>query len=466
MQIRKRDMRISDFDISRVISAIEKAMQETVDGVDKKLSKRISDAITKEIESNPDVVDVESIQDLVEEKLMASNRKDVARKYILYRELRNQNRVNRESFTLLDDEFVSKYKKIKPPMNPLGEFVFYRTYSRWIPEEKRREYWWETCRRAVEFNCKIIPNTTKEEAQKLYDNLFNLRQFLAGRTLFTGNTKSSFENNASQFNCSFAVIDNFNIYKDICYLLMLGVGVGFSVEHKYVSQLPKVRGNVNLMHKPYFSLSKHKRKEVTDFEVSGDVVQINVGDSKNGWSSAIDLFLKVFYSSDFKTINTIIMNYDSVRPFGEILKTFGGKASGHDALLKIIDKTYNILTKNNTKGKRITSLEAMDIANIIAEGIVVGGVRRSAQLGLFDRNDTEVMGAKSNLYTQDEDGIWSANQDIIHRMMSNNSVAYYEKPSLDELKERFETIKHSAEGNFFNMANAIKRNLHAKGTNP
>ena len=466
MKIEKRDGRVVDFDNERVTNAIEKAMLETVDGVDKKLSRRITDAIRKEIESNDLVNTVEDIQDLVEKKLMASDRKDIAKKYILYRELRNQNRGKRDSYTLLDNEFISKYKKIKPPMQPLGEFVYYRTYSRWLPEERRREYWWETCRRAVEFNCKLLPNTTKEEAQQLFDNLFNLRQFLSGRTLWTGYTKSSFENKASQFNCSFAVIDSFDIYKDICYLLMLGVGVGFSVERKYVSQLPKLRANVNIMHKPYTSLPKYKRKEVTDFQVAGDVLEINVGDSKNGWSSAIDLFLKVFYLHDFKTINTIIMNYDSVRPFGETLKTFGGKASGHDALLKIIDKTYKIITKNNIRGKQLTSIDAMDIANIIAEGIVVGGVRRSAQMCLFDHNDNEMMNAKSSLYTQDENGIWSANQEIIHRMMSNNSIAYYHKPDLDELRERFEVIKHSAEGNFFNMENALKRNVYAKGSNP
>ena len=92
MQIQKRDGRVVEFDSDRIINAINKAMTETTDGIDDKLSKRISEAIKKEIIENDEIVTVEQIQDLVESKLMASNRKDVAKKYILYRDNRNQNR--------------------------------------------------------------------------------------------------------------------------------------------------------------------------------------------------------------------------------------------------------------------------------------------------------------------------------------------------------------------------------------
>ena len=38
-------------------------------------------------------------------------------------------------------------------MEQLGAFVYSRTYSRFIPRYGRREFWWETVRRAVEYNC-------------------------------------------------------------------------------------------------------------------------------------------------------------------------------------------------------------------------------------------------------------------------------------------------------------------------
>ncbi len=67
---------------------------------------------------------------------------------------------------ILSDEFISRYKHRPNPMKQLGNFVYYRTYSRWLPDEKRREYWWETVRRAVEYNCSLVP-TTKAEAEKI-----------------------------------------------------------------------------------------------------------------------------------------------------------------------------------------------------------------------------------------------------------------------------------------------------------
>ena len=77
-------------------------------------------------------------------------------------------------------------------MTELGNFVYYRTYSRWIPEKKRREYWWETCARAVDFNCNLHPSTTRKEAEMLFDNMFNLKQFLSGRTLWSGGSETSY----------------------------------------------------------------------------------------------------------------------------------------------------------------------------------------------------------------------------------------------------------------------------------
>ena len=356
---------------------------------------------------------------------------------------------------------------MESPMSELGNFVYYRTYSRYLPDKKRREYWWETVARSVDYNCSLQESTTREEAEELFDNMFHLRQFLAGRTLWSGGTKTAYLHPISQYNCSGIALDNFDAYKDICYLLMLGVGVGFTAEKKHIQKLPKVRGNIKVIHEDYTPFSNRKmRKESTEFNIAGDVMEIVVGDSKLGWANAIDLLIKVFYSIDFNYVNFVMINYNSVRPNGEPLRTFGGTASGHEALKTVLEKTTKILLKDNNGYKKLRPIEAMDIANIIAEGIVVGGVRRSAQMAFIDFDDDEMLNAKRDLYTQDATGKWIANQDILHRMMSNNSVAYYKKPSLEELKKRFETIRYSAEGNFFNMEAAAKRKHNVKVSNP
>lgn len=187
IRILKRTGNFVDFDGGKITNAIIKAMKETKDGVDEELAEEISLKIEKELSDKNFPIPVEMVQDLVENHLMDSVRKDVAKKYILYRYERDKSRDSRKrrDTKLLSEEFISKYKHIGSSMNQLGSFVYYRTYSRWLPEERRREYWWETVRRAVEYNCSLVP-TKREEAEELYDNIFHLRQFLSGRTFWVG----------------------------------------------------------------------------------------------------------------------------------------------------------------------------------------------------------------------------------------------------------------------------------------
>lgn len=93
MQVIKRDGRIIQFDKNRIANAINKSMFETELGVDNKLSHRIANEIEKEV-IKINTIHIEQIQDLVEEKLMKSNRKDVAKRYIIYRQERNKLRAN------------------------------------------------------------------------------------------------------------------------------------------------------------------------------------------------------------------------------------------------------------------------------------------------------------------------------------------------------------------------------------
>ena len=82
----------------------------------------------------------------------------------------------KDAGTLLTDEFISKYKHQLSPLNQLGNFVYYRTYSRWLSEQGRREYWWETVRRAVEYNCSLVP-TRREEAENYLIMFITLDNF-------------------------------------------------------------------------------------------------------------------------------------------------------------------------------------------------------------------------------------------------------------------------------------------------
>jgi adenosylcobalamin-dependent ribonucleoside-triphosphate reductase len=465
MQIIKRNGNTVDFDKSKIVLAIEKAMGETEQGIDIELSSDIADSIEEDIKELDIILNVEAIQDMVEEYLMDSERKDVAKRYILYREERNRSRNIKSKYKFITDEFVSKYKHIKPPFTNLGHFVYLRTYSRWLSEEGRREYWWETVRRAVEYNCSLIPDVTQHEAEKLYDNIFNLRQFLSGRTLYTGGTEASKKYPMSNYNCSFTVANDFEAFKDLFYLLLIGAGVGLKVKKEDVNQLPSVRGDIKVIHKAYTPVIKRDRKEYTSLDFEDSMVEIFVGDSKEGWTQALDYFLKFFYLSEFSKVNTIIMNYDSVRQTGERLKTFGGYASGYKPFMEMIEKIYKILVKDNTYKKQLKSIDCLDIANIIGVSVVSGGVRRTSEVILFDYDDEEIYKSKSNLYKQ-VDGQWMLDEEIAHRRMSNNSIQYNKKPSREQWHKHIQEMRMSGEPAFQNLESARLRREDAEGGNP
>lgn len=470
MKVEKRNKSLVEFDSAKIKRAIEKAMAETLDGVDAVLASEIASKIERDFEKEQDIIHIEKIQDMVETLLMDSIRKDAAKRYIIYRAERDRARINRkEENTHLTEDFISTYKHSMAPMGELGSFVFYRTYSRFLNNEGRREYWYETVKRAVEYNTSIAP-TTKEEAEALYDNVFNLRQFLSGRTFWIGNTEVSKNYPLANFNCAFEVIDSFKSFKDLFYLLMLGCGVGVRVLDEDVASMPKVRTNYTIIHQDYTSKSKIERLENTSLNFfADDSCEIIVGDSKEGWIESLSFYFDLITEHNYRGIKNIFIDYSNVREKGERLRKFGGTASGHESLKNMFRKIDKVIKKRalsiSQKKVRLTSVDCMDIANIIGENVVVGGVRRTAEMVIIDQNDKEAINAKSELYTF-ENNKWQINQEIAHRQMSNNSIYFTSKPSRKELHLQLERMRYSGEPGFINHEAASERRPNMKGVNP
>lgn len=471
MKVVKRGGGVVDFEISKITRAIHKAMMETTEGIDEMLSAEIGEKIVSLAKERELPITVDEIQDLVEDLLMESPRKDVAKRYIIYRNDKDKTRMLRkkEDNRLLTDDFISKYKHMDSPMQQLGDFVYYRTYSRWLPEEKRREYWWETVRRAVEYNCAIV-KTSRSEAEELFDNIFHLRQFLSGRTFWVGGTSVAKYYPMANYNCSFQVINNFDAFKDIFYLLMIGSGVGVRILKEDVALLPKVRTDFEVVHKDYTPLPRAEREDNTSLEFFyNNTVKITIGDSKEGWVQSLDFFLKLIYTNEYRNMKTIIIDYDHVRPKGEKLRTFGGTASGHTSLKNMFHKIDRVIKKAGflaeAKSVKLRCIDCLDIANIIGENVVVGGVRRTAEIVLVDADDKECIEAKSNLYTLEE-GKWIVNDEILHRQMSNNSIYYKQKPSREMLKWQLERMRYSGEPGWVNEVAGSKRRPNFNGVNP
>src|SRR3989344_4705530 len=137
--IRKRDGRIVPFEQERITKAISKAIQAAKEG-DAKDAQKVSDRVIKELSKkySPDrILGIEDVQDVVETALILMDYAKTAKAYILYRRERAALREKRKEIPEHVKKLVDESKKYFK--NPLAEFVYYRSYSRWIEEEGRRE---------------------------------------------------------------------------------------------------------------------------------------------------------------------------------------------------------------------------------------------------------------------------------------------------------------------------------------
>lgn len=469
MNVRKRSGKVVPFDaefIRRAVTLAAAAAGEhepqRVDDVTAAVEERLAAA-------GQDIVDIERIQDAVEETLFEKQLYRTAKTYILYRVQKEKERTSGEwKEGILTREFLSPYKHAPNPMEQLGAFVYTRTYSRYLPQQGRREFWWETVRRAVEYNASLA-STPREEAEKLYDNIYNLRQFLSGRTLWVGGTPVAEKYPMANYNCAFTVINDFVAYHDLFYLLMVGSGVGVRVLKSDADQLPPVRTDLKILHKSYDPVPAGERLEYTNLTFQRDTATLAIGDSKEGWAQALTRYFELITNREYEGVTTLVVNYDSIRPKGERLKTFGGTASGSGSMMTMLDKIHKVVTaagaRDGAVRTQLRPIDLLDIANIIGENVVSGGVRRTSEIGLVDSDDETCIQAKSNLYRQ-VNGHWEIDKSIAHRQMSNNSIFYREKPTREKLHWHIQQMRYSGEPGWINEEAGLKRRPNFCGCNP
>jgi ribonucleotide reductase alpha subunit len=297
----------------------------------------------------------------------------------------------------IDDSFVASYSSQTPPwgFSGLGEIVYLRTYSR-KKENGDLENWSETLQRVINGAIEVGAKLSQEEAEKLFDHCFNLRASFSGRSLWQLGTPLVKKLNATSLNnCYFTNIEKIEDFEMLFEYLMLGGGVGFSVERAKIHDLPKVREGVVIA---------HERTNDAD---------IIVPDSRQGWKRLLHAVLKSYFETG-KSFNysTIL-----IREYGAPLNTFGGTASGPGALIEGIKDICGVL--ENRVGKKLRSIDVLDICNIIGRIVVSGSSRRSAQIAMGDPDDVLFLRAKN----------WGSGNVPAWRANSNNSIYadYYEE---------------------------------------
>jgi len=290
----------------------------------------------------------------------------------------------------ITDDFIESYKTQTPPwgFGGLGEIVFLRTYSR-KTEDGRSELWPETLQRVINGAIEIGVPYTQADAELLFDHMFNLRCSFAGRGLWQlGTPLVQNMGGASLNNCYFVNIETVEDFEFVFDMLMLGGGVGFSVERAKIHELPKVKPGVTII---------HERTNDAD---------IIVPDSRQGWSRLLHSTLKSFFDTGKSFSYSTIL----VRESGAALKTFGGTASGPGALIDGIADICTVM--QGREGKKLRSVDVLDVCNIIGRVVVSGSARRSAEIAIGDPDDVLFLRAKN----------WATGTVPAWRSNSNNSI--------------------------------------------
>ena len=304
-------------------------------------------------------------------------------------------------------------------MDQYQEYIAASRYARFLDDKGRREQWSETVWRYVDYVFSRTPaiKDNTELKDRIYKAIYDMKVMPSMRAVMTAG-KSADRDNTCIYNCSYLPVDDPKSFDEAMFILLCGTGVGFSVESKYITQLPEVPEHL--------------------FE-SEHVIAVH--DSKEGWAKALRLLIAHLYAGEVPK-----WDVSKIRPAGARLKTFGGRASGPGPLVDLF--TFAVNTFKHAQGRKLNTLECHDMMCKIGEVVVVGGVRRSAMISLSDLDDERIRHAKS--------GPWW--ETAPHRALANNSAVYNETPTVGKFMEEWLSLynSHSGERGIFNREAAKK----------
>lgn len=416
----KRDGRIVPFDLEKITAAIMKGMsavhEGTLDEARLVANQVFAELLRIKKKFSNFLPTVEGVQDIVEAELMRADYVKSAKHYVIYREERAKIRAK-------GLEVPHHVKKLaidsrKSFRNALGEFVYYRSYSRWIDTESRRETYIETVDRYIGFMKENLGNKLTDKEYKEVREAILAQQAMPSMRLLQFAGKAARTTNVCAYNCSFIAPESYQDLAEVMYISMCGTGAGWSVESTNAEKFPQIEMQ------------------------TGEKLKTHViPDSKEGWADSLVIGMKAWGSG-----KDIDFDFSQLRPEGARLKTMGGKSSGPAPLMRLLSFIRQIMISR--QGRRLRTIDLHDILCMIGDCVVSGGVRRSAMISLSDLGDDQVRDAKKGAFYMTHP----------HRMLANNSAVYINKPTNEEfLKEWMSLVEsRSGERGIFNRGSLAK----------
>lgn len=266
----------------------------------------------------------------------------------------------------------------KDYLDELSNFIFTSKYARYSEKLQRRETWKEAVKRVEDMHLKhfsFLSPEDKKEITRAFDFVRDKRVAPSLRSLQFGG-KAIEAHQLRNFNCSARHIDSIRAFAEVFYALLCGTGVGIGVSKRFLNRLPDL---------------------VDGSDKAGIVVHYVIEDTMEGWADSIEALLMCYFRNTPFTGRKIAFDYSRIRAKGAILKTGGGKAPGYKGLkaehIKIKELLDHIIEKQNQR--RLNSVNVYDILMHCSDAVLSGGIRRSATIVIFDKDDKDMVGAKS-----------------------------------------------------------------------
>ena len=346
----------------------------------------------------------------------------------------------------LSTTFLEEFKDKQPNWGPLGYVVYKRTYSRKLEDGSNEEFW-QTLKRCVEGlfymqkqHCMKLGlpwdnNKAQKTAQDMYKRMWEFKMLPPGRGLWMlGTDYVEKHGSACLNNCAFISTYTINInhtrpFEFLMDLSMLGVGVSYDTKGADKITIKKPEQDLTFV----------------------------IPDTREGWVESLKILLEGYFIGKPK----VTFDYSLIRKAGEPIKGFGGTSSGSKPLENMHITIKDLL---DTKiGKTLSSVDIVDIMNMIAKCVVSGNVRRSATLVLGDIDDNKYITMK-----QDKEKLYQ------WRWASNNSILGI--PGKTEYQKIIKGISENGEPGIVWLENAQKygrmkdkpnwKDKLAMGTNP
>jgi len=286
----------------------------------------------------------------------------------------------------------------------LSDIVHYRTYAKYLQFQQRRELFEESVNRTMTMHLERFPKLSRDIV-KAFQKVHELKVLPSMRSMqFAGEAIN--RNNVRLFNCSFCHVSEPRIFSEILFVLLSGCGAGYSVQKRHVGLLPVIR----------------KPCEEGRFVVH---------DSIAGWAEALDKLCTAYFYGSIRPV----FDFSQVRVKGAYLTITGAKAPGPEPLKHMLEEFERRLI--SAMGRMLRPIEVHDLICIASDCVIAGGIRRSALIALFDRDDNEMLTCKS--------GEWWVKHP--YRARANNSAVLPRQDVTEaEFTEIFKRCRESGAG--------------------